>query len=197
MTRVYIYYIRLLATNCFVSIGANMKRYLLILFLLIVGISNAPAQISLTEIEPEGYFDFWIGQWDLQWKASDGTIERGTNKIEKILDGKVIKEHFEATVGEMDGYIGKSYSVYNEQTNQWKQTWVDNQGAYLDFVGKFEDNDRIFLRHSQDSSGTSIIQRMVFYDISQDQFSWRWEKSTDDGKSWHILWEIAYRRHGK
>jgi len=174
-----------------------MKRYLLILFLLIVGISNAPAQISLTEIEPEGYFDFWIGQWDLQWKASDGTIERGTNKIEKILDGKVIKENFEATVGEMDGYIGKSYSVYNAQTNQWKQTWVDNQGAYLDFVGKFEDNDRIFLRHSQDSSGTSIIQRMVFYDISQDQFSWRWEKSTDDGKSWHILWKIAYRRHGK
>ena len=159
--------------------------------------TNINAQTSLAELNPEEYFDFWIGKWELQWQSTDGSVEHGTNNIEKILDGKVIKENFEATSGTMDGYIGKSYSVYNAQTQQWKQTWVDNQGAYLDFVGRFQNNDRIFIRRSEDSSGRSITQRMVFYDISENEFKWRWEKSEDNEKSWQILWKIAYRRHGK
>jgi len=38
---------------------------------------------------------FWIGEWALTWDNADGTKGRGTNRIEKILDGKVIQENFQ------------------------------------------------------------------------------------------------------
>lgn len=172
-----------------------MKNKICSLIILLVATQVVNAQQSLKELKPSDYFDFWIGKWELTWKASDGSVEHGTNTIELILNGKVIKENFEATSGQMKGYLGKSYSVYNPQTKEWKQTWVDNQGAYLDFIGKFEGEKRMFVRQIQDSSGNTIKQRMVFYDIKSDSFTWDWEKSTNNGKIWELVWKIAYRRH--
>ena len=172
-----------------------MKQLMLTILLLILGFQIGRAQISLSDLRPSEYFDFWIGEWKLSWQAQDGTTEYGTNTIERILDGKVIKENFEATSGQMKGFIGKSYSVYNSQSGEWKQTWVDNQGAYLDFVGKFQNDKRIFIREAKDANGNPILQRMVFYDITRDSFTWDWEKSTDNGNTWQLQWKITYRRH--
>lgn len=170
----------------------QIQLSVLLLFLITQSVNG---QQLLKELKPSEYFDFWIGQWELTWKASGGTVEHGTNTIERVLDGKVIKENFEATSGQMKGYIGKSYSVYNPKTQKWKQTWVDNQGAYLDFTGKFEGPKRMFVRQTQDSSGNTVMQRMVFYDIKPNSFTWDWERSTDNGKNWQLVWKIAYRRH--
>ena len=172
-----------------------MKKTCTAVVLILFSANVVLAQQSLKKLAPSEYFDFWIGEWDLSWKSSDGTLGRGTNTIELILDGKVIKENFEATSGELKGFVGKSYTVYNPKTETWHQTWVDNQGAYLDFVGKFQGEKRMFVRQTQDSSGNTVIQRMVFYDIEANSFTWDWEQSRDDGKTWQLLWKIAYRRH--
>ena len=79
----------------------------------------------------------------------------------------------------MSNYTGKSWSVYNTNTDTWHQTWVDNQGAYLDFIGEFDGNKRIFKREVVKSDGSKILQRMVFHDINPDSFTWDWQKSTD------------------
>ena len=34
---------------------------------------------------------------------------------------------------------GLSVSLFNARSGKWQQTWVDNEGAYLDFVGEFKD----------------------------------------------------------
>ncbi|WP_138429641.1 hypothetical protein [Fodinibius saliphilus] len=172
-----------------------MKRFTLFMILIMMGVHHVTAQQLNNDLNPSEYFDFWIGQWELSWESADGTIGKGTNNIEKILNGKVIKENFEATKGSLSGYVGKSYSVYDTKTEQWKQTWVDNQGTYLDFVGSFIENKRIFKRKTTNADGKTIIQRMVFYDIKKDSFTWRWEKSRDNGNNWEIMWKIAYRRH--
>lgn len=165
-----------------------------LIIMLLISFGNSSVAQSIDELKPGEYFNFWIGEWDLTWEGSDGTMDTGKNTIERILNDKVIKENFEATSGQMAGYIGKSYSVYNPQTGQWKQTWVDNNGAYLDFIGKLEGEKRMFLRKIKDQNGEDLIQRMVFYDIKKNSFMWDWEKSTDDGKTWQLLWKIAYRR---
>lgn len=168
-------------------------KYLIIPFFLLMS-SVASAQTDIKELTAERYFDFWLGEWNLTWKAEDGSVEKGTNTIERILNGKVIKENFEAVSGGMKGYIGKSYSVYNPQTGEWKQTWVDNNGAYLDFNGKVDGNKRIFIRETKDQDGNRILQRMVFYDITENSFTWDWERSADNGKNWELQWKIAYQR---
>lgn len=172
-----------------------MKKICNALLLILVSANMVLAQQDLKELSASEYFDFWIGEWDLSWKSSDGTLGRGKNTIERILEGKVIKENFEATSGALEGFVGKSYSVYNPKTETWHQTWVDSQGAYLDFVGKFKGDKRMFVRQTTDSSGSTVIQRMVFYNITPNSFTWDWEQSRDNGETWQLLWKIAYRRH--
>lgn len=167
--------------------------FFLALFTLI-GSNNLFSQSSTTEISPEEYFDFWIGEWDLTWLEPDSSIGTGFNKIERVLGGAVIKENFEGLTGSSAGYIGKSYSVYKRTTGEWKQTWVDNTGDYLEFTGEFEDDLRMFTRTATDQEGELILQRMVFYDIQPDSFTWDWESSRDNGSTWSLNWQINYER---
>jgi hypothetical protein len=149
---------------------------------------------SQPDIPEEQYFDFWIGEWDLTWQYADGSTGKGKNIINRVLDDKVIQENFEGLTGQYKGFIGKSWSVYSPQTNQWKQTWVDNQGAYLDFWAEFDGDKRMFVRKFTGPQGNEVSQRMVFRDIMDDAFTWDWESSIDGGESWTLQWQINYKR---
>jgi hypothetical protein len=83
--------------------------------------------------DPENQFDFWLGEWDATW-GEDG---KSTNHVTRILDGKVVQEDFNAP-----DLHGMSFSVYDAQRKLWCQTWIDNNGSYLDFTGNFEDGKR-------------------------------------------------------
>lgn len=117
---------------------------------------SSGAQTTMDELAPEAWFDFWLGTWDLTWEDAEGTMARGINRIERILDGQVIKENFRVLSGAYEGFSGKSYSVYNNRTGQWKQTWVDSNGGYFDFIGEFEGNIRIFKREGTSPSGRDM-----------------------------------------
>ena len=132
-------------------------------------------------------FDFWVGDWDLTW----GDSGRGTNIITRELDNCVIEEHFSA---EPKGtFDGRSVSTYDVKYHRWLQTWVDNSGGYLDFVGGWTGEKMIFWREAVTDSG-SFLQRMVYYDIEKNSLDWKWEKSTDGGANWQTLWQIHYKR---
>ena len=82
-------------------------------------------------------FDFWVGHWKAEWQNKDGSKSEGSNTIKKILGGCVVEENFNGNPG--IPLEGKSFSVYNSRSKMWQQTWVDNQGGYLDFTGNFKD----------------------------------------------------------
>lgn len=134
--------------------------------------------------QPENQFDFWIGEWNVTW-AEDG---KGTNRIERILDGKIIQENFIAP----DLHV-ISVSAYDMERGLWCQTWVDTNGTYLDFTGKFEDRGMILSRDAL-VKGQACRQRMVWYDIQENKLEWNWERSDDHGRSWRVLWQIQYTR---
>ena len=136
-------------------------------------------------------FDFWVGSWKLEWKNQDGVTETGTNTITKIFGGCVIEENFSNSNKQ---YTGKSVSVYNPNKKIWQQTWVDNGGAYLDFTGGSEDGKMILSRKGINRLGKEVMQRMVWYDISENELYWNWESSSDDGKTWKTLWKIHYTK---
>jgi len=173
-------------------------KIIFITILSFIQLSNLPAQTNISDLKPSAYFDFWIGSWDLRWEKSDGTIGEGENTITKILSNKVIQEDFKVTNDPaMSNFTGKSWSVYNKNNGTWYQTWVDNNGAYLDFIGEFHDNKRIFKREFITSDGSLIMQRMVFYEITKNSFSWDWETSLDRGKTWNLRWRIHYTRQNE
>jgi hypothetical protein len=133
-------------------------------------------------------FDFWLGEWDLRW-GDDGA--RGTNVITRILDNCIIHEHFNG--GDSMPLRGMSYSAYDPETGKWRQTWVDNNGTYLDFTGGMTDG-KMILERSFTRAGKILQQRMIFRDIRTDSLVWDWQLSEDNGKTWQTTWQIHYQR---
>ena len=136
--------------------------------------------------------DFWLGEWACTWDGG-----HGTNRLSRILGDRVILEEFEAAP-DPDGtgaLQGRSWSVFDAERRLWRQTWVDDQGSYLDLVGDTADSCFAFVR-SAPERGPDARQRMVFRDVEADRFRWTWESSPDGGATWVTRWEIAYRRRG-
>ena len=171
-----------------------MIRFSLMLFTITLFAAGAVAQSSNNPCEDEKLreFDFWLGNWDLEWKGPKGEIQRGTNEIKRILGGCVVEESFNG--GPDLPLRGRSYSMFDRNSGTWKQTWVDNQGAYLDFTGGMSGGKMILSREFKDKQGNVRMQRMVFFDIKKDSLEWNWENSTDGGKTWNLAWHISYKR---
>jgi hypothetical protein len=131
-------------------------------------------------------FDFWVGNWGLSHQGG-----KSRNRITKTLGGCAIVEQFEGAPG--SPLEGTSVSAYDQGAKRWKQTWVDNTGAYLDFAGGFADG-RMVLEREALQGARKFRQRMVFQDIAKDSLKWLWQRSDDDGKTWVTNWEIDYRR---
>jgi len=137
-------------------------------------------------------FDFWKGDWNLRWSTGK-SIPTGTgiNHVTTILDGCVVEEDFSFPAGDLEG---KSLSTYDTRINKWQQTWVDNHGGYLDFVGEMHDGKMILERETVSENGASLRQRMVWKNIEKDALDRSLELSRDGGKTWEVIWSIHYTR---
>ncbi|HEV8190872.1 MAG TPA: hypothetical protein VGP82_05240 [Ktedonobacterales bacterium] len=135
-------------------------------------------------------FDFWLGEWDLTWEGGSGT-----NCITRIFDGQVIQERFAAHRDDpnVPPLQGLSVSVFDSALGKWRQTWVDNNGSYMDFVGGFSDG-KMALYMDRTMNGKASTYCMVFYNIAGNSLDWDWERSEDGGQSWQLQWRIHYRR---
>jgi hypothetical protein len=135
--------------------------------------------------------DFWLGDWHARWAASPGTpAGQGSNRITRSYEGRVIEEHFDGRPGMH--LMGHSVSVYFAPAKEWRQTWVDNEGGYIDLTGGPDGKGNFVLR-TLPRPGTPKASRMIFTDIIADSFTWRWQK-TLDGRVWTDDWVIHYTR---
>lgn len=129
-------------------------------------------------------FDFWVGHWDASFEEG----KRGTNQLTWTLGGKVLEEDFHSA-----DLNGRSWSMYLPTRKIWVQTWVDDKGSYLLFVGgRQSDGTRVFSQRLP--LGGEGDHRMVFSKISADSFDWDWQRTPDGGATWELLWHIDYRR---
>lgn len=150
--------------------------------------------LNVNAQDPNSWLDFWVGEWQVTWDEKDGKTGSGINSVTRVLDDKVIQENFSTLVGAAKGYKGTSLSTYNPIDKQWHQGYVDNQGVYLNFIGERSGDRFIFKTEPVEQEGSEIIQRMVFYNITEKSFMWDWEVTRDGGKTWSLSWRIAYER---
>lgn len=143
----------------------------------------APPPCSAPEFSQ---LDFWLGDWDATWEGG-----QGVNHITKVLDGCVIQEEFDGGAS-TNNLHGHSVSTYHAGISQWRQTWVDNQGGYFALTGGPVDG-RFILTNTRVRDNAPYL-RMVFEDIEQNSFTWRWQRSTDAGATWTDAWLIHYTR---
>jgi hypothetical protein len=156
--------------------------------------NTAPSAQPQPCTEPEQkQLEFWVGEWGLTWPGTNpGETGHGTNSIKRIMDGCVVEENFSG--GDSMHLRGMSVSTFDARAGKWKQTWVDNENGYLDFVGEFKDGQMILGREATRPDGTKVLQRMVFKNITPNELDWSWEGSRDGGKTWNVQWPIHYKR---
>jgi hypothetical protein len=175
-----------------------MKRVFATMILSCLAVSTSFSQSTPAAPDPctstqQKQFDFWVGEWNLTWPGKNsGEIGRGSNSIKRILDGCVVQESFS---GQESMHLrGTSVSIFDAKEGTWKQTWVDNEGGYLDFTGELKNGEMIFQREALQKDGTKLLQRMVWKNITANEFDWSWEASGDGGKTWQVQWPIHYKR---
>jgi len=163
-----------------------------LVYLVMVNLFPIISLMNHLKNDPTKHFDFWVGNWQAEAETrSDPTKEewtkgKATNKIEKILEGKVVQENFT-----MPGLTGKSWSVYDPKGKVWHQTWVDNQSGYIALTGKWENNKMVL--YDTPLNPGDIEHRMVFQDITAKSFLWLWEVKKKDG-SWAATFKCHYKR---
>ncbi len=130
--------------------------------------------------------DFWVGDWDAEWDGG-----RGRNTVTRELGGRVYVERFRASDDE--SFEGMSLSVRDDATGAWRQTWADSDGGYWAFVGGPQEDGTFVFGTPGPVDAEKVHKRMVFSDVTEDSFAWRWEFSAD-GRDWEQRWAIRYRR---
>lgn len=144
---------------------------------------DAPAPCATEEYRQ---FDFWAGSWEVT--TPDGNVA-GTNTIEPILGGCVLRENWRGT----RGMTGTSYNTYDPHAGTWHQTWVDDRGGFLLLTGGLEAGSMILQGEMVDDEGP-IRNRITWTPESGGEVRQLWEASRDGGGTWTVVFDGRYRR---
>jgi hypothetical protein len=132
-------------------------------------------------------FDFWVGEWDVRVTGTEQVA--GTNSVQLINGSCTILENWTGA----RGGVGKSINFYNAATSKWQQTWVDNVGGVMFFVGGRNGNAMKFDGEHVKADGTTSKIRLTFINIAPDTVRQIGE-STVDGKQWTTRYDLTYVR---
>jgi hypothetical protein len=131
-------------------------------------------------------FDFWVGDWNVYV----GDKLAGTNLVHRILDGCVIMENWSGSLGGR----GHSFNVYDSNTGKWEQTWVDNGGSVIHFYGTYADGKMALEGKGFGTKGEPVLSKLTFWNNGDGTVRQLWESSTDDGKTWAVMFDGLYKK---
>jgi hypothetical protein len=139
--------------------------------------------------DPHRQFDFWLGEWEV--RDPDGTLV-GRNRIQPVLAGRAIAEHWEGT----SGLHGASYSMFAARRGAWHQTWVDSAGMLLLLDGGLRDGAMVLEGTTPSDDGGELHHRIAWsvVDGDPDRLRQLWEISRDGGATWEVAFDGRYRR---
>ena len=133
-------------------------------------------------------FDFWVGER----RVTDGDNKVvGTNAIDKILDGCVLRESWTSTTG----MRGNSLNIYSQARGAWHQTWVDSNGMLLELDGGLVGGNMVLKGETpaRDGEGT-VLHEITWRPLADGRVRQTWKVSKDGGASWQEVFDGFYAR---
>jgi len=130
--------------------------------------------------------DFWVGEWNV---TSNGQ-RAGMNRIEKVLGGAAVIEHWKDAAGGE----GKSLFYWMADKKKWKQVWVTPDGSYKEKVAEPIEGGLLFTGTAYLPSGTSYQDRTHLTKMADGAVRQVIEYWDTGSKSWKKTFEAIYRR---
>ena len=141
-------------------------------------------------------FDFWVGDWDVR-NASGQTL--GHNRISRRFNGCVVVEEWEGA----SGGSGSSFNLYDQQTKEWHQFWVDatgtnwlssdKQGNPVTLRGGIRDGAMVLSSHP-DTLPAIGLTRATWRPLPDGRVRQTFESSSDGGKTWTVSFDGFYSK---
>jgi hypothetical protein len=138
--------------------------------------------------------DFWLGDW----MVLAGGKEAGTNRVEKVLGGCAVAEHWR----DAEGSRGDSLFFVQPGTRRWKQVWVTEQATVpggtkeKQLVARLPGGGTRFQGEIPLPEGRVILDRTTLTPASDGRVQQVIEISRDGGSTWMVTFDAWYVRKG-
>ena len=160
-----------------------IKSILTSIFILVVSVSFGQKTAELDKMK------FLIGKWEFDAKSRlpDSTFQSQVfySNVEYIFSKNALKDDFcfKNAEGELVIY-GSTIRSFDTKTGKWKMLWYNYNLSFItQMEGVFDDGKFHFTGKGIDEKG-EYIERITFFDISEDRYSWKSDKSYDKGETW-------------
>lgn len=135
-------------------------------------------------------FDFWLGEWEVY---SQDTLA-GTNRISLLQDSCLLREEWTSA---RSGYTGTSYNYYDARTQQWYQTWVDNQGGALRLSGGLVQHQMVLQSDRfTGQDGKERRHRITWTPLDDGGVRQHWQLLDARDEPLQTIFDGSYRRAG-
>lgn len=165
-----------------------------VLLILVARPAALRAQAACAEDPAYAVLDFWVGEWEV---LADGA-RVGSNRIEKVLSGCAILEHWRSARGSE----GKSLFYRVPVEDAWKQVWVTETpfrpGGVKEkaLVERTDDGGTVFVGEVTTAAGEVVLDRTKLIPLEDGRVRQLIEYSQDDGATWHPIFDAIYVRAG-
>ena len=175
-----------------------MRWFAVVAVILAIGLS-ASAQ-SQTTNKPgketdqakaldSAFFGRLVGSWDVGYDIydKDGNVRRykGQATYTWILNGGALQEVWTSDAhNEKPQPFSTMIDFYDTKRQSWTSVWIyPAQGTTMIVTGGEADGHLVLTGHDQ----AGALQRWSTNDMKPDSFEWRYEISSDEGKTWRLL----------
>lgn len=141
--------------------------------------------------QPDGLdrLDFFVGEWELETIdiQPDGSFLQGRARsvVTPILDGDALQDVF-MSLNEQGEVVFKGISIrsYNQASGKFQIVWImPGHRGITDLEGEWVNGKLVSTGRGYDAMG-SFIERFEYYDITENTYSFRMDRSYDGGNTW-------------
>ncbi|NNE06200.1 MAG: hypothetical protein HKN15_10805 [Xanthomonadales bacterium] len=168
---------------------AIFLKLILALFVSSCAMADEFGQASPDAPQELGQYAFIIGKWQCQTRfmGPDGTFNEGqaTWTGHYTLDGWAIKDDWRSTLPNGRPFHGFNIRSFNPQTGKWDNRWLPQYSLQWKYFESEQAGDTMVMIGGEgtDARG-SFVDRNTFYEISENSWRWRKDRSYDGGETW-------------
>lgn len=133
-------------------------------------------------------FDYWLGNWSIGAPGSSGNAH---STVSLSLDKCLVVENWDGG----RGHSGQNMVGYSADDKTWYGMFADNEGRVHVFTsGKVSSGSAEFEGTSRGPNGESVLNRVKITRLNPNKVEQTWEKSSDNGATWNLVFRGEYSR---
>jgi YVTN family beta-propeller protein len=132
--------------------------------------------------------DYWLGDWTI---GSGGSPGNAHSTVTLSLDKCLVVENWDGG----RGHNGENVFGYSADDKSWYGMFADNEGRVHVFTsGKVASGTAEFEGSSRGPNGERVLNRVKVMRLDPNKVEQTWEKSTDNGAHWNVVFRGEYSR---